>query len=178
MTREEYENEVREKIFDIKNEFDNKLLELHKELMAEYKEEEPNLDGWKVGDKYFYPNSIGGVCEDIIIATTDGNIDNLDIARITHGYAKHTVEEVEFQIERDAVLYELSKFAEPKDAVWGMGTIHYYISYSLTCNKVRVGCSWNAKSNDIYFASKEDAEKAIQAVGEERIKKYYLGVEE
>ena len=178
MTREEYENEVREKIFDLKEEFNNKLMELHKELMSEFKEEEPSLDGWKVGDNYFYHNSTGEVFEGAISTTYAGNIHNNDIVRITHGYAKHTEEEVQFQIERDKVIYELSKYEESKDAVWDGKTNHFYICYIATQNIVSVDYSWAIKSNDIYFASREDAKKAITEVGEERVKRFYLEVEE
>lgn len=178
MTREEYENEVREKIFDIKNEFDNKLLELHKELMAEYKEEEPSIDGWKVGDKYYVRFDGREIRIETIGCDDKGKIYDYDIYNVTHGYAKRTAEEVQFQIERDAVLYELSKYAEPKDAVWDGRTNHFYICYIATRNEMTIDYMWKTKSNNIYFASREDAEKAIQAVGEERVKRYYLGVEE
>lgn len=177
MTRKEYENEIREKIFDIKNEFDKKLLELHKELMSEFKEEEP-LDGWKVGDKYYFHDTLGKLHYDIFHANiaTDGV--NRDIFRITHGYATHTPKEAEFQIERDAVLYELSKFAEPEDREWNGSNNHWYICWDYKKGEIGLDYKYNCKHNDIYFASREDAEKAIDAVGEERIKKYYLEVKE
>lgn len=187
MTKEEYEKLIDKKLLDFQannlDKYDNELIKLTKqlkqELMSEFKEEEPSIDGWKVGDKYFYRNSRGGVSEDIIITTSDGNIDDLDIARITHGYAKHTSEEVQFQIERDAVLYELSKYAEPKDRIWDNNLQHYYIGWThVGENEICVGANIVFKRNDIYFASKNDAEKAIKAVGEERIKKYYLQMED
>lgn len=178
MTRKEYENEVREKIFDLKNEFNKKLLELHKELMAEFKEEEPSLDGWKVGDKYYFHDTLGKLHYDIIKANIAADEDdNRDIFRITHGYAKHTQKEAEFQIERDAVLYELSKYAEPEDRKWNGSNNHWYMYWSYTRDKIEFDFNFKEKHNDIYFASKEDAEKAIEAVGEQRIAKFYLGVD-
>lgn len=177
MTRKEYENEVREKIFDIKNEFNKKLLELQKELLAEFKEEEPSLDGWKVGDEYFYRNSTGEVFETEVITTPGGDIHNNDIIRITHGYAKHTKEEVQFQVERDAVLYELSKFAEPEDREWDGTEPHCLITWDFWEGGISVKSICTYKGNDIYFSTEEDAEKAIQVVGEQRIAKFYLGVD-
>lgn len=179
MTRKEYKNEVREKIFDIKNEFDKKLLELHKELMAEFKEEEPSLDGWKVGDKYYSHDTTGNIIASRVDSTNNGSdINSTDTIRIKHGYAKHTEEEVKFQFERDAVLYELSKFAELKDREWNGSNNHWFICWNYSEDRIGFDFKYNCKHNDIYFASREDAEKAIDVVGEERIKRFYLGVEE
>lgn len=168
MTREEYEAMV-----------DKRLKAVKQELMAEYKEEEPSLDEWKEWDEYYYHNAINDIEKGFVtVVDNNGNIGGVDRFRITHGYAKRTSEEVQFQIERDAVLYELSKFAEPKNEVWDGKTNHFYICYSMIENKMSVNYNWINKRDDIYFASREDAEKAVQAVGEERIKKYYLGMEE
>lgn len=169
MTREEYKTMI-----------DEKLKAVKQELMAEFKEEEPSLDGWKVGDKYYSHDTIGNIIASRVDSTNNGSdINSTDTIRIKHGYVKHTEEEVKFQFERDAVLYELSKFAEPEDKAWDdINLFHYYIQYDNL--KKRIAINWNryCKSNNIYFASREDAEKAIQAVGEERIKRFYLGVEE
>lgn len=179
MTRKEYENEVREKIFDIKNEFNKKLLELQKELLAEFKEEEPSLDGWKVGDKYYSHDTTGNIIASRVDSINNGSdINSTDTIRIKHGYAKHTEEEVQFQFERDAVLYELSKYAEPKDREWDGSNNHWHIYWNYKKGEIGFDLRCNCKHNDIYFASREDAEKAIQAVGESRIKKYYLEVGE
>lgn len=179
MTRKEYENEVREKIFDIKNEFNKKLLELQKELLAEFKEEEPSLDGWKVGDKYYSHDTTGNIIASRVDSTNNGSdINSTDTIRIKHGYAKHTEEEVKFQFERDAVFYELSKFAEPDDREWNDFNNHWYICWNCKKGEIGFDYKYNCRHNDIYFASREDAEKAIEAVGEERIKKYYLEVKE
>lgn len=179
MIRKEYENEVREKIFDIKNEFNKKLLELQKELLAEFKEEEPSLDGWKVGDKYYSHDTTGNIIASRVGSTNNGSdINSTDTIRIKHGYAKHTEEEVKFQFERDAVLYELSKYAEPKDREWDGTEPHCLITWDFWEGGISVKSICTYKGNDIYFSTEEDAEKAIQAVGEERIKKYYLEVKE
>ena len=39
-------------------------------------------------------------------------------------------------------------------------------------------CSWIYIPFNIYFTSEEIAEKAIETIGEDRIKKYYFGVNE
>ena len=152
MTREEYEVIINEKLTAVKQ-----------ELMAEFKEEEPSLDGWKVGDKYYFHDTLGKLHYDIIkVNIAADEVDNRDIFRITHGYAKHTQKEAEFQIERDAVLYELSKFAEPKDREWdGSLNNHWYMYWNCSKDKIEFDFNYKNKHNDIYFASREDAEKAI-----------------
>ena len=102
----------------------------------------------------------------------------VDAFRITHGYAKKTAEEVNFQMERDEVLYELSKYAEPKDAEWDGIKNHSFICWDYHNNKIHISACSAFRRNEIYFTSEEDAEKAIVHCGEERVKKYYLGVEE
>lgn len=146
--------------------------------MAEYKGE-PSIDGWKVGDKCFY-NEFGKIRETAVLWAND-NLDDIcdfDMFMIKHGYAKRTSEEVRFQIERDAVLYELSKFAEPKDRKWNGSNKHWCMCWNYSKKEVKLDADYSWKHNNIYFATEEDAEKAIQAVGEERVKKYYLGVED
>lgn len=166
MTREEYEKII-----------DEKLKAVKEELMVGFKEE-PSLDGWKVGDRYYYPNVFGGIGASIVTRCSAMNgeiLDETDAFMIRHGYAKRTQEEVQFQIERDAVLYELRKFAEPKDRKWN-GDKHYYITWNYGNNRVCIEFVHLIKGNDIYFASREDAEKAIEEIGESRIRKYYLMV--
>ena len=166
MTREEYKTMI-----------DEKLKAVKQELMAEFKEE-PSLDGWKVGDIYYFHDTLGKLHYDIFKANIAADeVDNRDIFRITHGYAKHTQKEAEFQMERDAVLYELSKFAEPKDAVWDGTKSHCFITWDFWEGGISVKSICTYKGNDIYFSTREDAEKAIKAVGESRIKRFYLGVE-
>lgn len=168
MTREEYKTMI-----------DEKLKAVKQELMAEFKEEEPSLDGWKVGDKYYSHDTTGNIIASRVDSTNNGSdINSTDTIRIKHGYAKHTEEEVQFQFERDAVLYELSKYAEPKDAVWDGTEPHCLITWDFWEGGISVKSICTYKGNDIYFSTREDAEKAIQVVGEERIKRFYLGVEE
>lgn len=165
MTREEYEKII-----------DEKLKAVKEELMADY-----GLDGWKVGDKYYFHDTTGNIiaCRVRVDSTNNGSdINSIDTIRIKYGYAKHTEEEVKFQFERDAVLYELSKYAEPKDAVWDGTKSHCLITWDFWEGGISVKSICTYKSNDIYFSTREDAEKAIQAVGEDRIKKYYLQVED
>ena len=180
MTREEYEEKIDERIKALRIEqsavINIKLDNLKKELMSEYKEEEPSLDGWKVGDKYYVRFDGREIHTETIVCDDKGKIYDFDIFNIKHGYAKHTAEEVQFQMERDAVLYELSKYAEPEDVVWDGYDHHWYICWNYSEDRIGLDYKYNSKHNDTYFALREDAEKAIKAVGESRIRKYYLMV--
>lgn len=166
MTREEYKTMI-----------DEKLKAVKQELMAEFKEEEPSLDEWKVRDAYFYNKQGSIIGTTVCYNDNKDDICDFDMFMIKHGYAKHTTEEVRFQMERDAVLYELSKYAEPEDREWNDSNNHWYICWNCRKGEIGFDFKYNCKHNDVYFASRGDAEKAIQAVGEERIKRFYLGVE-
>lgn len=185
MTREEYETKIDEKIasyynhivMKVSNMATESLKEMKAELMSEFKEEEPSIDGWKVGDKYYVRFDGREIHIETIGCDDKGKIYDFDIYNVTHGYAKRTAEEVQFQAERDAVLYALNKFAEPEDREWDKITKHFFITWDFWEDGISIKALFAYKHNDIYFATKEDAEKAIQAVGEERIKRFYLGVE-
>lgn len=84
-----------------------------------------------------------------------------------------TREEAEFIAEKLKVIAKLKRFADCNSC----GNLKYVLVYSLTLNCILV-CSENFhKRNDVYFSTEEIAEKAIKAIGEDRLKKYYFGIE-
>lgn len=166
MTREEYKTMI-----------DEKLKAVKQELMTEYKEEEPSIDGWNYGDVYYYIDDYGDVIKTYITCWNKGELYGIDKSRLISNNMFKTESEAKFKRERDTVIYELSKFAEPKDAVWNGTESHCLITWDFWEGGISVKSICTYKGNDIYFSTKEDAEKAIQAVGEERIKRFYLGVE-
>ena len=86
-----------------------------------------------------------------------------------------TKEQAEFAVEKLKVEAELRKFSRP----FKCGEINHYIFLNTDneCLDV-VGLSYSQYQGTIYFESEEIAEKAIEAVGKERIKKYIFGVED
>lgn len=89
-----------------------------------------------------------------------------------------TKAEADFAIEKLKVIHELKQFAISKDK-WSKGTPYWTIGLNLDLNSLTImnaGC--HIKYGEIYFSTRKMAEKAIEAVGEERVKKYYLCVEE
>ncbi len=96
---------------------------------------------------------------------------------ISIGNCFKTKEEAEFEVERLKVIAELKEFAfEPN---WeDRNQNNYTITYSHSMNEIGYCISHWIQRDSIYFETKEIMEKAIEKVGENRIKKYIFGVEE
>lgn len=112
--------------------------------------------------------------------------DNSKIAndRYAIGNCFQTKEEAEFAVERLKVIAELKRFAQEhneKEIDWrNYSQCKYFIycEYHEHVEYIDVGCEKECKSNDIYFMSEEIAHQAIDAIGEDRLKKYYFEVED
>lgn len=87
-------------------------------------------------------------------------------------------EKAEFKKEKMIILEQMKEYAEPEDAVWNSQKEHWNIAYDVERNKVVILHQIVFKSDSIYFATIEDAERCIAEVGEDRIKKYYCGMRE
>lgn len=143
----------------------NKIAELEKEIKKE------NGGRWKPerNDKYFYMSSHGEVCDDKWEEYEEDN------DRYSIGNCFRTKEEAEFAAEKLKVIAELKNYEE-KDAVWDGNNLHYCIGFGIKDGKLKT-CEtelWILQGA-IFFRSEEDARKAIEAVGEDRIKKYIFG---
>ena len=88
------------------------------------------------------------------------------------------IEEAEFAVERLKVLEELKEFSyEFSDEEWEYGDFDKFILYyNYETNEIDIDCLWNCKYDSIHFKTKEDAQKAINKIGKERLKKYYFKV--
>lgn len=144
--------------------------------VVEEKEEkiwwEPELD-----EKYYI------ICSDGSIDYNNYDCDYADKRIMNIGNCFQTEEQAEFMVEKLKVIHELEKFAfdnNEKEIDWNNENQEKYI---ITFNHITQDCGiclWRvSRSNpfNIYFTSEEIAEKAIEAIGEDRIKKYYFGVE-
>lgn len=92
-----------------------------------------------------------------------------------------TAEELEFKIERMRVYEQLKRFAKCfTDTEWKYGkekySKKYSICYDFSYECIYVSFNTDSKGDELYFESEGKARKAIEFVGEERVKKYYLGV--
>jgi hypothetical protein len=161
-----------------KEEIIDKIVEMAKEikkLKEEInKQEEPKLGRWKpkYGERYYYLNG-----ENIL---KDSRINYIDEGRYKIGNCFKTEEEAKFAVEQLKVLAELKEYADD-DKKWNCSNAHWCIAYDADEECIdNDGCYHNTISApfNIYFSSKEQAQKAIDAIGEERLKKYYFCVEE
>lgn len=163
MTVEELKEEYEDKINALKEEFNDKIAELQKE-------KESN-ERWKpeVGKKYYYISDSGEIgC----ITYTDDNIDE----KCYNFYNMFkTKEETEFERERWKVIRELEILADD-DKEWDGCHMHYAIKYD---GESLYGTNFLFDmTHSFYFKSEESAQKAIDIIGEDRLKKYWLGIKE
>lgn len=109
-----------------------------------------------------------------------------DRGSISIGNCFQTVEQAKFMVEKLRVIHELEKFAfenNEEEIISNFKNIlktMYFLRMEIKSKKIEVVSSPTHKylPFNIYFSSEEIARKAIETIGEDRIKKYYFGVEE
>ena len=126
----------------------------------------------KYGDRYFFLTASG------MVERGTWTNDSSDFNRQRIGNTFLTVEDAEFAKERLKVIAELKKYAkEFSDEEWKDNkTQKYYIVYRYSGDYIRSILTYTSKDSVLYFESPEKIQEAIDAVGEDRVKKYYLGV--
>lgn len=139
-------------------------------------EEKNKIKVWEpsLGDLYYYINSNGD------IKFSYYNTRSID-KRCIGNFFK-TDEEADHMVEKLKVIRELQDLSNIKlnmsDYVKNNGI--YYIAYDFTQNRI-VPLFDNISRNipfNVYFSTKEDCERAIKTIGEDRIKKYYFDIED
>ena len=126
----------------------------------------------EVGDKYFYIDSVGG------FPNMTWNNDEYDVLRRSQGNVFLTLEEAQFEEMRRNVYATVKRYAyEFSDDEWNNFNMYkYYPFYDYTYCCIATNSNNIHRDSKLYFKSEKDIEKAIEAVGEEYFKKYYLGV--
>ena len=126
------------------------------------------------GDSYFFLTALG------TIMTGIWHNDDSDHDRLRFGNVFLTEEDAKFASERLKVITELKKYAkEFSDEEWlNQSIVKHYIIFDYEDHVINIGYVCFTKVSDIYFESEEKAQEAIKWVGEDRVKKYYLGVKE
>ena len=146
-------------------ELENKIKELSSEIERLKKEQEHKP---RYKEKYWFISLSNGVLSclwfDDLIDKTRYELDNVF----------RTEEEAKFKVEQIKVEAELRKFARPFVVNKG----NFMLRYDHYRDEILIEDFGFIQFSNIYFSSKEIAQKAIATVGEERIKKYYFGVEE
>lgn len=128
----------------------------------------------KYEETYYFLHCSGSLSESV------WRNDNVDKNRLSVGNVFLTKEDAEFARERLNVIAELKRYAkEFSDEEWSNSTISKYVIYLGSQDYgMYITSTYSVRYPFLYFQSKEKAEEAIDAVGEERIKKYYFGVKE
>lgn len=129
------------------------------------------------GEKYWVISSDG---QQLSKYTWRG--DYFEYGLLAIGNCFKTREEAEFEVERLKVIKELKDYAlkyneheiDWKDKNKEKWFIHYDYSYSV----IRSVWTYSMVLSTVYFTSSQIADNAIKAIGEDRLKKYYFGIEE
>lgn len=128
----------------------------------------------KKGDGYFYLFNTG------TIENAVWSCHQIDDDRLFIGNVFLTKEDAKFASERLKVIAELKKYAkEFSDEEWmNQSIVKHFIMFDYEDHAINIGYVLSTKISDIYFESEEKAQEVIKWVGEDRVKKYYLGVKE
>ena len=143
--------------------------------LQKYEEPVGKIKVWPKNGEHYY-----AIKDDMSIGCyVWGEDGECDLRRMATGNRFRTEEETEFAIERLKVLDDMKVFSEPLDVKWDGNTHHYCICYVYGIGSSYINVGWHAtrRSGELYFESEEKAMECIRVVGEDRIKKYYLGVE-
>lgn len=147
---------------------ERELKELKKEIQ---KEENENNGVWKpkAHEMCYSIDEAGNICEWYWLNSRED-----DGASLAIGNVFRTGEEAEFIVERLKVIQELKQYARP----FRDNETNYYICFNQAHKKVEICPAMTFQRSDLYFKSGEIAKQALEEVGEDRVKKYYLKVEE
>lgn len=118
-----------------------------------------------------------------IVDDTNDNTD-IDNNRFAIGNCFKTKEEAQHMVEKLKVIRELKDFALENNEEEIDWSDDYQPKFSISCKKTNSKLIISARNLvknspfDICFTSVELARKAIETIGEDRIKKYYFDIEE
>lgn len=125
--------------------------------------------GLQHGDKYWYINSDGSIDSAI---WEDCDVDHY---RRNQENCYLTEEKCEFTLERKKVIAEMKRLGGTEDMM-SLGDVDdrkYYIWYDHYDSIIHIGiCTYSHNISDVYFATRELAQKVIDKIGEDKIKKY------
>ena len=161
---------------DIKKYIDEKTEEFKKELNEEVKQMIKEANQGQVKSIWDLKISNG---EKYYRLYSDGDIEQMgfdtdyDEQARDMGNAFLTKEEAEFELERRKIEAVMMKYSGP----FKNGGNNYCL-YLHDCESIRVGTLWAFNSGIPCFESEEIAQKAIDEIGGDRLKKYWFGVKE
>lgn len=126
------------------------------------------------GDKYWFIWTNGNIgCE-----CWEGA--GIDIARRENGNCYLTEGEAVFALEKKKIIAEMKRLGGTENmmSLGNEDTIKYFIRYRHGDKLLYIDRCNHIQAINIYFATYEQAQKAIDEIGEDRIKKYLFYVED
>lgn len=138
-------------------------------------EEKENNKSWKPkeGDTIFYIIESGRVISGTFLSLLPSDND-----KVLFNNAFQTREEAEHMLEKIKIINKLRELSNID--FYDCETKKYALYYSPRYKSVSIqehNCVKELPFS-VYFASKEDCQKAIETIGEENLKKYYFDVED
>ena len=166
---------IQQQIDALKKDFETKIAELEKQAKAE---EQKQSRVWKPKKSEVYCCLFGHDFGNDVWEDND-----VDQARFIRGNVL-TKEEAEWTDQHRVVATELKHFVAENDPRpiteedWTQGVEKYLLRYNFYAKELDINyvCSL-FYSNQVFASSPEILKKAIEHIGEERLKKYYFGVE-
>lgn len=160
-----------------RSEYEQKMTGLQNQIEELKKVEiEEDDKGWKptVGDSYYTIRNDGLL---VLCKWIDSDYDNGCYAI---GNCFKTREEAEFMVEKLKVIAELKRFISKKPWSTCASQWDLYVEHSDSGEQCKLNINaWSyEQGSEFQFDTRQDAQNAIDAVGEKRILKYYFGVAE
>ena len=143
----------------------------------------------KLGEKkkWYKPE----MCNDYYYIDWDGDIDSItydnapsDRMAINIGNCFKELEQARFIVEKLKVIHELEKFAfenNEEEIDWSdvnQDKLYLVMNFKNKSIDIFHTYGWIYIPFNVFFTSEEIARRAIETIGEDRIKKYYFGVED
>ncbi len=106
--------------------------------------------------------------------TSNWKDDASDRSRLEIGNVYKTREEAKFECERLKVLAIMKKYSRP----FVQGDENYYMELNHKRDNIEVSSYFLYDSGVYHFESEEMAQRAIDEIGKDRLKKYYFRIED
>ena len=161
--------------YNVEWECDDYLDEIHEDLLEPYIEKPKSVWDLKEEEDTYYAINYSDMTVHRLVFYND----EYDLTNRALGNCFLTREEAEFEIERRKIETEMLRLGGRRNIKLDICDDNYYIMYDhKTRNLAYFNRNWMNSQGSIFFDTYVDVDKAVKAIGEDRIKKYIFRVEE